>query len=163
MGTRLHGALALACVWLVASSPWVAMLRRIPAGAGFLDHAHVVVGFVALLLVLPYAVSIGRDGRWRTYFPWAGEGGRVVARETVALLRGKFPAAEGGGLFAAIEGLLLLAVLIVAATGAGWFLAQGGADAVAWRTVHVIGARVLMGLLVAHVLAVASHVFEFFG
>jgi cytochrome b561 len=155
MRDRLHGAIALACVWLVATSPWVAMLRRVPSGAGVLEYAHVAVGFVALLLALAYAVLVARGGGWRTQFPWVSGGGRLVVREAAGLLRGKLPGTEGGGLFAAIEGLLLLAVLFVAVTGAGWLLAHGGADALTWRDVHVVGARVLIGLLVAHVLAVA--------
>ena len=37
-------ALAMLAVWLVATSPWVSMLRRIPANAGFFDYAHVALG-----------------------------------------------------------------------------------------------------------------------
>ena len=45
-------------------------------------------------------------------------------------------------------------------TGAAWFMLQGSEHAVACRNVHIVGARVLVGLIVAHVLAVATHLFE---
>ncbi len=32
---RLHAAVVVVCAWLVFTSPWVSMLRRIPSGAGF--------------------------------------------------------------------------------------------------------------------------------
>ena len=59
-----------------------------------------------------------------------------------------------------IEVLLLVALLVVGVTGAAWFVLQGSDAAVACRGAHVVAARVLLGLVVAHVLAVASHLFE---
>lgn len=157
---RLHVALALLCAWLILTSPWIAMLRRMPGGAGFLDYAHVVVGALTLTLALPYALACLRGGRWRNHFPWLVGDVRPVARDVGGLLRGRLPSAEGGGLFAVIEGLLLAALLLVALTGAGWWFMQGSDAALAWREVHIVGARVLVGLIVAHVVAVATHLFE---
>jgi thiosulfate reductase cytochrome b subunit len=157
---RLHVALVIVCAWLVLTSPWVAMLRRMPAGAGVFDYAHVFVGALGLLLALPYAFVCLRGGRWRNHFPWAVGDVRPLARDAAGLLRGRLPSAEGGGLYAVIEGLLLCALLVVAVTGAGWWIAQGTSEALAWRDVHIVGARVLIGLIVAHVLAVATHLFE---
>jgi hypothetical protein len=157
---RLHVLAVLACAWLILSSPWVAMLRRVPSGAGWVDHAHVVVGFAGLLVAVLYLVACVRGGRWRTYFPWAAGDWRPLARDVAGLLRGRLPSAEGGGLFAVIEGLLLLTLLAIAATGAAWYLAQGSDAALAWRLQHIVAARVLMGLIVAHVLAVATHLLE---
>lgn len=157
---RLHLAAVVLCAWLVCTSPWVSMLRRIPAGAGFLDRAHVVLGFAGLLVGLVYAGACSRGGRWRLYFPWLAGNVRPVARDVGALFRGRLPSAEGGGLFATIEGLLLLALLVVGITGAAWFLLQGSAEAVTCRGAHIVAARVLAGLIVAHVLAVATHLLE---
>jgi hypothetical protein len=157
---RLHVAVVVVCGWLVFSSPWVSMLRRIPSGAGFVDYAHVVAGFAGLLLAVAYAWACASDDGWRTYFPWACGRSRAIVDDLAGLLRARIPTAESGGLFAAIEGLLLVALLAVAITGAAWFVLQGSAEALAWRGHHVIAARVLVGLIVAHVLAVASHLLD---
>ena len=157
---RLHAAVVVVCAWLVFTSPWVSMLRRIPSGAGFVDYAHVVVGFAGLLLGVLYTWACMGDGGWRTYFPWASGRSNAIVDDVVGLFRGRIPTAESGGLFAAIEGLLLVALFAVAVTGAAWFALQGSAEAVAWRGHHVIAARALIGLAVAHVLAVASHLLD---
>lgn len=157
---RLHLAVVLLCAWLFGTSPWVSMLRRIPAGAGWLDWAHVVAGFVALAVGLLYLWTCARGGGWRSYLPWLAWQWRPVARDLGGLLRGRLPSAEPGGFFAVIEGLLLLALLVVALTGAAWFVLQGSAEAVDCRAVHLVAARVLLGLIVAHLLAVASHLVE---
>ena len=157
---RLHFAVALACAWLVLTSPWVSLLRRVPTSAGFLDHAHLVVGLLGLALALAYSVTCLRGGRWRTYLPWLVGDVAPLSRDLRGLLRGRLPSAEGGGLFAVIEGLLLLALLLVAVTGAGWWLAQGGDSALDWRSVHIAGARTLVVLIVLHVIAVATHLVE---
>jgi cytochrome b561 len=157
---RLHVAVALACAWLVLTSPWVSLLRRVPRDAGFFDYAHLVVGLLGLLLALAYAFACVRGGRWRAYFPWAAGDVAPLGRDLAGLVRGRLPSAEGGGLYAVIEGLLLLALLLVAITGAGWWLAQGDASALDWRTVHIVGARALTVLIVLHIVAVATHLVE---
>jgi hypothetical protein len=124
-------------LWLVATSPWVSMLRRIPSGAGFFDYAHVVLGWLALVLGLVYAVALIRGGRWKQYVP-----------------------GKAAGVTGTIEGLLLLAIVAAGATGAMWFLLQGSSDAVAWRGWHILSARVLIGVGIAHVVAVASHLLD---
>ena len=157
---RLHTAVVALCAWLFVTSPWVSMLRRIPAGAGWLDWTHVALGFAGLLVALLYARACTRRGGWRSYFPWLAGEARAAARDVGGLFRGRLPSAEPGGLYAVVEGLLLLALLVVAVTGTAWFVLQGSDAAVACRAVHVVAARVLLGLIVAHVLAVASHLFQ---
>ncbi len=157
---RLHLAAVVLCAWLVVTSPWVSMLRRIPAGAGVLDWAHVLLGFAGLLVGALYLGACSRGARWRLYFPWLTGKVRPAVHDLGRLLRGRLPSAEGGGLFATIEGLLLLALLIVGVTGAAWFVLQGSAEAVACRDAHIVAARVLVGLVLAHVLAVATHLVE---
>lgn len=157
---RLHTTLAVLCAWLILTSPWLAMLRRIPAGAGFFEYAHVAVGLLAVAVAVPYAHACLRRGRWRSHFPWVAGEVRPLAHDLGALVRGRLPAAEGGGLFAVIEGLLLAILLLVAVTGVGWLVAQGSDAALDWRLAHVVGARLLIGLLVAHVVAVATHLLE---
>jgi hypothetical protein len=158
--SRLHVVAVVACAWLVGTSPWVSMLRRVPAGAGVFDYAHLGVGFLGLLVALLYTYACTRGARWRTYFPWAAGDLGSCGRDLAGLFRGRLPSAEGGGLFAVIEGLLLLALLAVALTGAAWFVTQGSDAAVTWRDAHVVTSRVLIGLIVAHVAAVASHLLE---
>ncbi len=157
---RLHATLVVFCAWLILTSPWVSMLRRIPAGADFFDYAHVVVGLLGLVVAVIYAHACLRQGRWRSHFPWVAGEVRPLAHDLAGLVHGRLPAAEGGGLFAVIEGLLLATLLLVAVTGAAWLVAGGSDVALDWRFAHVVGARVLIGLFVAHVLAVATHLLE---
>ena len=50
IAAQQHLALALLTAWLVLTSPWVHMFRRIPRNAGFLDYAHIGLGLLALAL-----------------------------------------------------------------------------------------------------------------
>ena len=158
---RQHAVVAVLATWLVATSPWVAMLAKVPKNAGLFDYAHIVAGFLAMLVGVSYTIMCVRDGGWRIYFPWASGHGGAVTRDLAGLLRGRMPSAEGGGLFAMIEGLLLVALLVAAVSGAAWVLNQGTDLAMAWRDHHILAARTFTGLLVLHVLAVASHLLDF--
>jgi cytochrome b561 len=160
-GDRQHLLVALMSTWLIVTSPWIAMLRSIPSSAGWLDYAHVVLGFLTLLVAVTYTSTCTRAGRWRLYFPLARRQLRSVGHDLAGLLRGRIPAAEGGGLFGFIEGLLLLALLATALTGAAWFFAQGSSAALAWRASHVCAARGLVGLLALHVVTVSLHLLDF--
>jgi hypothetical protein len=157
---RQHLAVAALSLWLILTSPWVSMLRRVPSGAGWLDYAHVVGGCVLLVLALAYARACTRDGRWQLYFPYAPSQIGNVGREIAGLLRGRIPASEGGGLFGLIEGLLLVLLIATAVTGVAWLLTQGAPDALAWRGYHILAARGLVGLLVLHVFTVAIHLLD---
>lgn len=156
----LHGLLALIAAWLVFTSPWIAMVRRIPPSAGWIDWAHVGLGLVAAVLAPAYAVACVRGGRWRLFAPFDREGRAALARDLGGLLRGRRPAAEGRGLFALVEGLLMLALLVTAASGVAWFAMQGTDAATAWREAHVLAARVLMAAAALHVVAVALHLVD---
>lgn len=160
LDNRQHVAVALLSLWLIGTSPWIAMLRRVPTGAGWLDYAHVALGFLTLLLAVTYTWTCTRQGRWRLFFPWTPAHAGGVGRDLAGLLRGRIPAAEGGGLFGFIEGLLLLALCAAAASGAAWFAVQGSDAALAWRDVHLVAARVLIGLLVLHVVTVSLHLID---
>jgi cytochrome b561 len=160
-GDRLHLAVAVLTLWLIVTSPWVAMLRRIPGSAGWLDWSHVLVGFVVLLLSIAYAWTVASGGRWRLIFPVLPGQLRAVRSDLAGLVRGRIPASESGGLFGLLEGLLLVALLLTGATGAAWFLAQGTESALGWRAVHQCSGRGLIGLLMAHVVAVSLHLLEF--
>ena len=160
LGSPVGLAVALLVLWLVTTSPWVSMLRRVPASAGFFDYAHGLLGVVALIVGIFYGVVITRGGRWRLYFPLAAGNGAAVGRDLAGLLRGKVPAAEGGGLFGTIEGLLLLALVAAGMSGVVWFLLQGSDAALTWRLWHIVFARILIAAGVLHVLAVASHLLD---
>jgi len=157
---RLHAAVALVSAWLVLTSPWIAMYRRMPDDADFLNTSHVLLGFAALVVAAPYLLSCVRAGRWRLYFPWmAGQGGGAL-RDLAGLCRGRIPSSEGGGLFAVIEGFALLLLLVTAASGAAWFFTQTSGDALAWRSIHVVSARTFVFLAVTHVITVSLHLLE---
>jgi len=161
LAARQHLAAALLSTWLILTSPWISMLRRIPRNASVLEYSHVVLGLLALLLATTYTLSCTRRGRWRLYFPWAAGQLAAIWKDAGGLLRGRIPAAEGGGLFALIEGLLLVLFLLTAATGAAWFWTQDSSDAVLWRGCHVLVARGLAGLIVLHVVSVSLHLLDF--
>ena len=160
ISNRLHMAVALLALWLVLTSPWVSMLRRIPGSAGFFDYAHMILGVLALLVGVLYGVFVVQGGRWKLYFPLAAGNSAAVGRDLGGLLRGKIPAADGGGLFGAIEGLLLLALITAGMSGVAWFLLQGSDAALTWRVLHIVLARILIAAGVLHVLAVASHLLD---
>lgn len=160
LANPLHLLIALATLWLIATSAWLGMYRRVPDPAGFIDLSHVLLGFAALALGLVYALACTLGGRWRLYFPWlAGDGGAVL-RDLAGLFRGQRPMSEGGGLFGAIEGLLLVALLAAGLTGALWFAQQGSEAALAWRSAHGVAAWSFAALLVAHTLSVALHLVD---
>jgi cytochrome b561 len=158
---RLHLVVALLALWLVFTSPWVSMLRRVPGSAGFFDYAHMILGVLALLVGTLYGIVVVQGGRWKLYFPLAAGNAAAVGRDLAGLLRGKVPAAEGGGLFCAIEGLLLMALVTAGMSGVVWFLLQGSEAALTWRVLHIVCARIMIAAGVLHVLAVASHLLDF--
>jgi hypothetical protein len=157
LATRQHLPLALLSAWLILTSPWIALMRSVPADAGFFDYAHVLAGCAAAVSVAAYAFACLRAGGWRSYFPWLEGQIAALQRDARGLLQGRVPPAEAGGLFAVIEGLLLASLLITAATGVAWLLLQGDAAAVVMRGWHIVAARSLMGLMAAHIVSVSLH------
>lgn len=158
---RQHLLLAVLALWLVVTSPWVHMLRRIPRNAGWLDYAHVGLGVLAAVLAVTYLVACCRGGGWRLYFPWLSGRMGATLRELRGLFRGELPTAEGGGLFAFIEGLLLLAIFATGLTGVAWLVLAGTPDAVTWRSYHILAAQGMIALLVLHVITVSLHLLDF--
>ena len=163
LAERQHLLVALLTAWLVLTSPWVHLFRRIPRNAGVLDYAHIVLGVVAALLAVTFTVACTRHGRWRLYFPWLAGALALApaARELRGLLRGELPTAEGGGLFGVLEGLLLLALLATALTGCAWLLVQPSYAAGEWRGYHILAARGMIALLTLHIVAASLHLLEF--
>lgn len=156
-----HLALALASVWLLASSPWLGMRRILPADPTFWDLAHVGVGLAAGALAVTYTLTQTAGGRWRTRFPWLT--GRVagMGRDLAGLARGRIPASDGEGLFPALKGLVLIFLLATVATGLGWLISDGSRAALDWRSWHLMLANVFGWLLLAHVVAGFAHLLEF--
>lgn len=161
LADRLHLAVAVLALWLLSTSPWVVMLRRIPGNAGWIDWSHVLTGFLLLILSGAYAWIVTRGGRWRLIYPVLPQQLRAVRSDLAGLMRGRIPVSESGGLFGLIEGLLLTALLLTGVTGAAWFVAQGTDLALSWRALHQVAAGTLIGLLVAHLVAVGLHLLEF--
>jgi cytochrome b561 len=160
LANPLHLLIALATLWLLATSAWLGMYRRVPDPAGWINASHIALGFAALALGAVYTLACTLGGRWRLYFPWLGGQGAAVLRDLAGLARGQRPMSEGGGLFGAIEGLLLLALLAAGLTGALWFAQQGSESALAWRSAHVMAAWSFAGLLIAHVISVSLHLVD---
>lgn len=157
----LHLAVAVLAVLLMAGSPWVTMVTRLPRDPGWGNLVHLVGGVVLLALLLLYAVNVAGGGRWRGFLPWRADAQPGLRAELQGLLRLKLPAVEGGALFPLIEALLLLTLMATAITGLGWLLTEGGPTATDWGDLHVLAARATLGLMVAHVLAVSSHLLDF--
>jgi hypothetical protein len=157
----LHLTLALCGVCLLASSPWLRMVRHLPASPGFVNLSHVVLGLVVALLLPAYLAHCFQGERRQLCFPWLTGHLDAVARDLAGLVQGQLPATEGGGLLAMLEGLLLLALLATALSGAGWLAVQGSQAALAWYELHVSCARVFAGLLLLHVLGVSLHLLDF--
>ena len=161
LGASQHLLLAVLSAWLIITSPWVHLLRRIPRSAGLLDYAHVVFGLLTLVSAVGFTAYCVRGSGWRLYFPWLSGDLRQVGRELRGLARGEVPTAEGGGIFALIEGLLLLAVLMSGFTGVAWLLSQGSAEALDWRHYHILAARGMIIFFALHVLTVSLHLLDF--
>lgn len=160
LANPLHLLLALACTWLLVSSPWIGMYQSVPEPSRVLDLSHVVLGLAMVPLGLLYCAACTVGGRWRLYFPWVAGHLGDVARDVRGMFRGQRPGSEGGGLFATIEGLLLLALVATVLTGTLWFFNQDSEAAVQWRGHHGLAARAFAALLVLHVAAVASHLLD---
>jgi len=158
---RLHLWVALLTIWVIATSPWVAMLRRIPESPGFFDRAHIWAGALTVLLTVPYCVDSLRNGRWQAYFPWAAGRYAAILADLKGLARGTIPSAEGGGLFGTLEGLTLLALIGTGLTGVAWLWTEGTADALYWRSHHLLLARVLIVTIFLHALSVSLHLLDF--
>lgn len=156
-----HGLAALAALALYATSPWVAMLRRIPQNAGLADRAHVLLGSLAFACAVVLLVAAATGGRGRNWFCWAAGRGGALGRDLAGLLRGRLPPTDGPGLVAAVQGLALLLLLAAGATGLGWLAQGGGPAAPAWRAAHLLAVHALAGALVAHALAGVLNLVEF--
>jgi len=154
---RQHLPLALLSAWLILTSPWLDLRRNVPTDAGFIDYAHLFVGGITACAAVLYAFGCLRSAGWRTYFPWLAGRFAAARRDVVNLGQGRLPGAEGGGLFSIIEGLLLASLLATATSGVAWLLSQGAPLALDWRSAHLAASRCLIGLLLAHVVAVSLH------
>ncbi len=161
LAEKLHLLVTILALWLVATSPWVSMLGKMPREPGFFTLAHVYVGLAALLLALAYLFDCIRGGAWRLNFPWASGEMASVVEDLRGMLRGRVPAAESGGLFGALSGLTLVAFLAAGVTGAAWSWTEGTAAALDWRAAHVVSVRVFIALGFLHIVAVALHVLDF--
>jgi hypothetical protein len=156
-----HGLLILVLAWLIFSSPWVHLYNRLPNNPGFLVWAHLVLGSIALFLGLGLLLTTALQDRAGQYFPWVWGRLGPLWRDLTGLVRLRLPTNEGAGLFSIIKGLLLLALLATGLTGALWLLTTGSQDAVTWREWHIVCARVLIGMLLAHIVATLVHLFDF--
>jgi len=139
----------------------VHLYNRLPDGAGFLIWAHVVLGLAALVLGLGFFFTTALQRRLGQYFPWARAQLGPLWRDLHGLIGLRMPTNEGAGLFSIIKGLLLLALLATGMSGALWLWHVGSQEAVAWREWHIVSAQIMIGVLVAHILATLAHLVDF--
>jgi len=156
-----HWLVALLSLWLILTSPWIAMRRVVPDSAPFFDRAHIGLGLALTVLALTYLSSNIVGGRWRQCFPWVTGDLSELRRDLSGIAKRRIPAAGGAGLLAVIQGLLLLLLLAAAATGLGWLLADGARVALVWRDWHIVLADCFAWLLAVHVVASALHLVDF--
>lgn len=160
-GRAQHWLAAGLSIWLIATSPWIVMRRIVPKVPTFWDYAHIGLGIALAVVAVTYLLTSLLDGGWRRHFPWAAGNLSEVKSDLGAVAKLKLPSAGGAGLFSLIQGLLLITLLATALSGAGWLVADGSRAALAWREWHMVAANVFAWLLVAHVVASASHLLEF--
>lgn len=157
---RLHLPIALASIWLLASSPWLQMRRLVPEDAGLINQLHIWLGAAMAGLGLVYFIAVlptaGRD-----LFPWIFGRFAPLGRDLAGLARARIPGPGGGGLFSILQGLLMLSLLAASWTGMAWWWSDGARVALAWREWHASAAQAFGVLLVLHMVAVATHVLDF--
>ncbi len=156
-----HLLVLLTALWLVLTSPWIALRSGIPESAGFLDWAHIALGLALVPLSLAYFATNTMGGRWREYFPWLAGDFTGVRKDLAGIPKARLPQPGGGGLFSVIEGIALILLLATALTGALWFLFEGSRAALAWRDWHVVAADGFVVVLAVHVVAASLHLLEF--
>ncbi|QVK24026.1 hypothetical protein KHX94_05240 [Shewanella dokdonensis] len=93
-----HLLLALLCVFLLAGSGQLAMLRAIPEHGGFWNLSHVWLGLVCSFVAITFFINNMLGGSWRQYFGVFAGNWQPLWRDISGLGHGRLPAAGGVGL-----------------------------------------------------------------
>lgn len=158
---KLHLGLIFFTMFLVISSPWLFMARKLMPSSSWVNVSHVYLGLVTAILSVLFLLLHSINGRWRQFFCWLDGDISQLKADLFGLFKGRLPVAGGKGLFTTIEGLGLLALVTTGITGSLWFFYQGTADAMFWRQVHINCAYAFIGYLCVHILCAISHIWTF--
>ncbi|BDM65509.1 cytochrome b561 [Shewanella sp. NFH-SH190041] len=158
---KLHVLVLVPSVYLLLTSPWVMLARRLPEQTSWWNLSHVYLGLLTCLTGALLLLSNVQDGRWQQYFPWLKGDFKPLLQDLVALGRGRLPVAGGRGLFSVIEGLTMVSLLVTVLSGLAWFITQGSADAMLWRSWHIDATMTFTVLLCVHIVCALLHLLDF--
>lgn len=156
-----HKVLILACSYLIFTSPWVFMARKLMPKTTWWNTAHVYLGLFTALLSLFFIISNLSHGKWKLFFPWLCADIKPLLTDIFNIFKGRMPMSGGCGLFSCIEGLGLIALFGTGLTGTFWFFTQGTADALFWRGIHINFAMGFIVYFIIHIICALSHLIEF--
>ncbi len=157
-GVRLaHWLMAAGVLGLLATGY---LLHRFPGQQAELDY-HYLTGYllVAGLAVRVYLLLFGRaEAHWRALMPDAGSGRAALAMLRFYLSLGRFPLPRWyahnplwGPIYLLIFGVLIAQVVTGLGVGEYWLAEE---PALSW---HTVGAQVILGFAILHILAVFLH------
>ena len=161
LNKHLHLSVMFITVFLVFSSPWLFMSRKLTSHGSWINVAHVYLGIVVTFLSLCFLIIHCINGYWKQFFPWLKGDISPLKNDLKNIFKGRFPVAGGRGLFSCIEGIGLLTLLATGLTGCLWFAIQGTTDAMYWRSIHshfAVGFIVYLGM---HFVCALSHCLAF--
>ncbi|WP_394203252.1 cytochrome b/b6 domain-containing protein [Shewanella waksmanii] len=158
---RQHQLLIVLCLYLLGTSGYLMMGRALRANASFWDLSHVYLGLLTCVIAMTFLVTNIIGNKWRQYFPWLAMDFSQLSNDFKGLFKGHLPQAGGSGLFSCVEGIGMLILAAVSVTGLMWFVLQGSADALMWRSYHIIAAKSLIVFLIFHVIFAALHLLDF--
>ncbi|MFQ6370740.1 cytochrome b/b6 domain-containing protein [Shewanella sp. YIC-542] len=155
-----HLLLIVLCVFLLAGSGQLMMLRTVPANAGFWNLSHVWLGLLCSVVALTFFITNITGGGWRQHFPVLAGNWHPLWHDCRNLFKGNIPAAGGVGLFSLIEGLTMVSLLALCFSGCMWFVMQGSRAALFWRDWHQSLVYVFVAFLILHVVCALSHLLD---
>ncbi|GIU28326.1 cytochrome b/b6 domain-containing protein [Shewanella sp. MBTL60-007] len=157
-----HVLIIITSAYLILTSGWILIGRRLRPNASFWDQSHVYLGLIAAFLSITFLITTCLKGKWRQYFPWLVGDFSQLKADILGFFKGKIPIAGGRGLFSVVEGVGMLLFLAVGVSGIAWFATQGSSDALMWRGYHIHLAQAFIGFIVVHVIFACLHLLDFF-
>ncbi|WP_144210784.1 cytochrome b/b6 domain-containing protein [Shewanella donghaensis] len=157
---KLHVIVITLSVFLVVTSPWIIIGRRLRSNASIWDNLHVYVGLIAAVFGLLFLIKNVLNSHWRQFFPWLSLDFSQCVDEIKQLKHGKLPSSGGKGIFSVVEGIGLVLMALVSITGIVWFMTQGSSDALVWRKYHILFAQGFVGFLAIHIVFAMFHIID---
>lgn len=136
------------------------LLYRFPGEQAYLDY-HYLLGYLLLggLGIRVYLLLFGRaEAHWRTLMPGAGSGTAALSMLRFYLSLGRFPLPRWyahnplwGPIYLLVFGILIAQLVTGLGVGESWLPEE---PALSW---HTVGAQVVLGFTILHVVAVVLH------